>query len=361
MHYLVSILVASSILAVYSVILIIIDQYVSNYAAECKLTINKEKELTVAGGDTLLNGLMANKIFLPSACGGRGTCGFCKCKVTEGAGDIQPTEAPLLTKEEIKNNTRLACQVKVKNDIFIEVPKDMLAAQEFKAKVTKIEDITYDIKLLEFELPAGKEINFKPGQYVQFVVPGTEDFRAYSMASTPRENNKVQLMVRQVRLGLCSSYMHKHLETGDEITFTGPYGDFYLREESEREIICVAGGVGVPPIKSILTHIFTKGTDRKVTYFFGARAKKDLYYYDEPLALAKKHKNFTFVPALSAPDPQDKWTGEKGFIHLAVDKYVKDASNIEAYLCGPDLMIDAVIRVLKAKGLTDEYIYYDKF
>ena len=360
MHYLVSILVSTGILTFYAVILILIDQYIGNYG-ECKITLNGEKSLVVDGGSTLLSSLLESKIFLPSACGGKGTCGYCKCRVESGAGPVLPTEVTILTKEDIKDDKRLACQIKVKNDMEVEIPSDMLNAKEYATKVSKIEDLTYDIKLIEFQLLSNETVTFKPGQYMQFKIPGTDEFRAYSVASTPKENGLIQFMVRKVPDGLCSGYIHEQLEVDDEVTLTGPYGDFFLQEDSQKDVICIAGGVGVPPLKSIIQHLFDKGTNREVYYFFGARSVKDLYYYDIPKKLSETHKNFNYIPALSEPATEDNWTGETGFIHLALDKVIKEGVPSEAYLCGPEPMINAVTNVLKAKGVKDQDIYYDKF
>ncbi|MBU0580997.1 MAG: 2Fe-2S iron-sulfur cluster binding domain-containing protein, partial [Candidatus Margulisbacteria bacterium] len=198
MHYLISILVSCAILVIYALILIIIDQFIGQYG-DCKITINKDKEFIVTGGNNLLTSLTDKKVFLPSACGGKGTCGFCKCIIKSGGGEVLPTEKSLLTKEDLAQNKRLSCQVKVKNDLALEIPADLLEAQEYPVKVTNIENLTYDIKLIEFNLLEKQKINFKPGQYIQFKIPGTDEFRAYSIASTPKENNFIQLMVRLVK------------------------------------------------------------------------------------------------------------------------------------------------------------------
>lgn len=361
MHYLISILAISTILGIYAFILILIEATVGNYG-ECEVKINKEKTLTVKGGSTLLDALISNEIYIPSACGGKGTCGYCKCSVDSGAGPVLPTETGLLTPEDHADNKRLACQIKIKEDLGIRIPADMLNAKEYRTRVSKIEPLTYDIKLIEFELQDGEVVEFKPGNYMQFRIPGTDEFRAYSIANPPRENTKIQFMVRLVPDGLCSTYIHQNLELGDEVFLTGPYGEFFL-QDTDKEVICVAGGVGVPPLRSIILHLFHESvnTKRKVTYYFGARAMKDLYFYEECLALAEKFPNFTFVPALSSPDPNDCWEGEQGFIHFALDKRLQDGSNYEAYLCGPEPMINAITSVLLAKGVPPNEIYYDKF
>ncbi|MFH1593840.1 MAG: 2Fe-2S iron-sulfur cluster binding domain-containing protein [Candidatus Omnitrophota bacterium] len=360
MSYTTPIIVMASISAVLAALLAFADKYIANYG-ECKVLINKDKELIVDGGNTLLSYLMDNKIFIPSACGGKGTCGYCKLKVLEGGGPVLPTETPYLSKQDILHFVRLACQVKVKNDIELSIPADLLAAQQYKAVIEKIEDLTHDIKLFIFKLLLPKGIVFKPGQYVQFCIPDTTEFRAYSVASKPSATDRVELMIRLVPGGLCSTFMHESLEEGDEIYLTGPYGDFFLKEESEKDIICVGGGCGMAPIISILNHLFEKGSKRNIIYFFGARRKKDLFQTEELERLEKEYSNFKFVPALSEPVPEDNWQGEVGLITEVMQKHLKYSKNQEAYLCGPPPMIDAAIGILTSEGVNVSAIYYDKF
>lgn len=360
MAYIWPIIIMIAIAGALGIILALVDYFLGTYGP-CDITLNKDKIINVIGGNTLLTYLIDNKIFIPSACGGKATCGFCKVKVTEGGGLVLPTETPFLSRKELKDAVRLSCQVKVKSDMDIFIPEDLLFAKEFKTLVEEIEDLTHDIKRFKFKLLEPNIIEFKPGQYIQFQIPKTAEFRAYSIGSKPSHNDFVELLVRLIPDGLCTTYMFNVLKQGDEATLTGPYGDFYLREESTKDIICVAGGSGVAPIRSIVYHLFEKGTDRKVTYFFGARQKRDCFYMEEFQQLEKEHPNFKFVPALSMPVPEDKWTGETGFIHLSIEKHIKDFSNVEAYLCGPPPMIDAVINLLTSKGVKESDIHFDKF
>ncbi len=359
MEYTNPLIVLIGIAGVLGIILALADHYFATYG-DCKVKINDDKEITVAGGNTLLAGLLDNKIFLPSACGGKATCGFCKCQVKD-AGPILPTELPFLSKLEKRNNTRMACQIKIKSDTNISVSEELLSVKEYMTVVSRISDLTHDIKEVEMKFLNAETISFKPGQYVQFQVPNTSEYRAYSVASEPSKNDRVEVITRLVPEGVCTTYIHNILNEGDEAVVTGPYGDFYLREDSRKEIVCIAGGSGLAPIKSIVYHLFEKGTDRKITFFFGAREAKDLYYREEFENLAKEHDNFRFVPALSNPSPDDNWTGETGFVHLCMDKYLDKESEKEAYLCGPPVMIDASIGLLQEFGISDRDIYFDKF
>lgn len=354
------ILVMNAILAVIAVLLVVAEKFLVTYG-ECKVVINKEKILNVLGGDTLLNYFAQYKIFIPSACGGKATCGYCKIEVLSGAGHVLPTEEVFLTRKEKLRGVRLACQVKVKNDLEVLISSDLLEAQEFKATVTRIEDFTSDIKYVALRLDDPASIKFKPGQYAQFKVPETDEFRAYSIASAPSQDNAIELIVRLVPGGMCSTYIHEVLDINDQITLTGPFGDFYLREDSGRNIVCIGGGCGMAPIRSILMHLKERNMPRKVMYFFGARSKKDLFFTEELRALERDFTNFKYIPALSEPKPQDNWDGETGLITQVVERYITDGSNSEAYLCGPPPMIDASITILTKKGIEEIYIYYDKF
>ena len=350
----------NAILVVIAALLLVAEKFLVTYG-ECKITLNKEKILTVLGGDNLLNYFAQAKIFIPSACGGKATCGYCRIEVLSGGGHILPTEEVFISRKERLKGLRLACQVKVKNDIEVLISPDLLEAQEFKVTVAKITDVTSDIKYILFRVNEPAVIKFKPGQYVQFKVPGTDEFRAYSIASPPSQNNLIELIVRLVPSGLCSTYIHEALDIGDKITLTGPFGDFYLREDSPRSIICIGGGCGMAPIRSILLHLKEKNMPRKVMYFFGARSKKDLFFTEELFKLQEEFPNFRYIPALSEPKPQDKWEGEAGLITQAVEKIMPENGHTEAYLCGPPPMIDASIKVLTQKGVNEIYIYYDKF
>jgi Na+-transporting NADH:ubiquinone oxidoreductase subunit F len=345
-------------------LLTLAERFLLNYGM-CKITINNDRELEVKGGNHLLGSLLQNGIFIPSACGGRGSCGLCKVKVISGGGPLLSTETPYLTKEEQEDNIRLSCQVKVREDVAIEIPEELFSIREYTTTVEKIVDLTYDTKALYLRLKDGEELSFKAGQYVQIKVPQygkvTEEvYRAYSIASSPLQKEMIKLIVRRVPHGICTTYIFDYLKEGDKLDLNGPHGDFFLRE-SDREMICIAGGSGLAPINSILYEIRDKNIRRKATFFFGCVEKRDLYYTEEMKAFEKQIPDFRFVPALSAPREADNWPGEVGLITEVVDRYITDGSGMEAYLCGSPGMIDACIQVLLQKGIPEDRIYYDKF
>ncbi|MCM8804567.1 MAG: FAD-binding oxidoreductase, partial [Candidatus Omnitrophica bacterium] len=240
----VPLLIFNGVLLVVTSLLLLAEKFLMP-AGECEVVINKDKILKVKPGKSVLNYLVGNKIFIPSACGGKSTCGYCKIKVLSGGGTILPTEEVFINRKEKLSGIRLACQVKVRQNIEIYIPEHLLGAQEFKAKVIKKEDLTHDIKLISLKLEDPPNIKFKPGQYIQFKVPDTDEFRAYSIATPPQQENIIELIVRLVPNGLCSTYIHEVLEVNDEVIFTGPFGDFYLKEDSSRNIIAIAGGCGM--------------------------------------------------------------------------------------------------------------------
>lgn len=352
--------VINGLLLVIAILLLIAERFLVTYG-ECSININGERTIKIPGGESLLTYLNANKLFIPSACGGKATCGFCKLKVLSGGGTILPTEEVYVTKSEKEEGMRLACQVKVKGDVGIYIPEHLLSAEEFESRVESITNVTYDIRLLKLKILDGKKIKFKAGQYLQFKIPGTDEFRAYSIASSPFIDDSVELVIRQVPGGLCSTYVHKALEKGDKVIFTGSFGDFYLQEESKKDIIGIAGGCGMAPIRSILYYLMKTGVDRRFYYFFGARTTKDLFFTEELRDIEKKFPNFKYIPALSEPKPQDKWEGEVGFITQTAEKYIDGKREMEAYLCGPPPMIDAAMKVLTKKGIKEEDVYFDKF
>ncbi len=360
----ISVLVVSGIATFLAVLMVIADATIGNYGS-MELTINKDRKLTVEGGGTLLNTLKEAGIFIPSACGGRGSCGLCKCKVTEGGGDHLPTELTFISKDEQKLGIRLSCQLKVKRNMSLEIPEELFNVKEYKAKVSSIKDLTHDIKEVRLELLEPREINFIAGQFVQIQVPEYElssesVYRAYSVSSSPSMKNAVELEIRYVPNGICTTYVHKHLKVGEILTITGPYGEFYLRD-TDAEIICVAGGSGMAPIKSILHHMAEKGINRKAAYIFGAQGKRDLFLLDEMKEFETKLPDFRFIPALSNLAPGEEWTGETGKVTEVLARVLTDGSNTEAYLCGSPGMIDATVAILKSKGVKEDKIYYDKF
>ncbi|MBW8016297.1 MAG: 2Fe-2S iron-sulfur cluster binding domain-containing protein [Planctomycetes bacterium] len=362
MVYLWAILAFGGLVVLLSLVLIIAEKVLINYGI-CKLDINVgEKPLEVDGGQTLLQSLFANQIFIPSACGGKGSCGHCKIVVTEGGGPLLPTETPYLTRKEQKSNVRLACQVKVREDIYVRIPSDLLSVKMFTSTVSISETMTYDIKLIRLKIDGDEKISQRPGQYIQIQAPSPDGpvFRAYSISSPTYEDDSVEMMVRLVPGGIGSTFLHE-LNVGDEVIFTGPYGEFYLNDDPETEIICVGGGCGLAPMKNIIFSIYDKWPDRSCWLFFGCRGTGDIFYLKEFKELAKKHPNLHVVYALSEPEEGADWSGETGFVHLPVDKMLEPDLERQAFLCGPPLMIEAVTRVLEDKGIASDDIFYDKF
>ncbi len=376
---------------------------------EVKITINEEKELTVHPGSSLLTTLANNNIFLPSACGGQGTCGQCRVQIVEGGGSILPTETGFFTRKEQQQHWRLACQVKVKEDLKIQVPEAVLGIRKMECEVMSNHNVATFIKEFKLKLPEGEHLNFKAGGYVQIDVPkitvdfkdmdveeeyrdewdkyhmwdlkmiNTEEtFRAYSMANHPAEGDIVMLNVRiatppwdrargafmKVNPGICSSYIFSR-KPGDKVMVSGPYGEFFIKD-TDREMMYIGGGAGMAPMRSHIFHLFyTMKTKRKVTFWYGARSKREIFYEQHFRDIEKNNSNFKFTIALSEPLPEDNWTGDVGFIHQVVyDNYLskhEEPEEIEYYLCGPPMMIDAVLKMLYDLGVPDEMIAYDDF
>ena len=389
------------------VLVVILNYATSKLVAtgDVKILINgdEDKSVTTPAGATLLQTLAAEKIFLPSACGGGGTCGMCTCQIDDGGGEILPTEKPHLTRAEIKDNVRLACQVKVKSDMDIRIPDEIFNIQKWECEVVSNENVATFIKEFVVKLPEGENLDFRAGGYIQIDIPphkldysefSIEDeyrgdwdkfnmwryhsemdetiFRAYSMANHPAEGNIVMLNVRiaspppgmDVPPGLASSYIF-NLKPGDKVMVSGPYGEFFAKE-TEREMMYVGGGAGMAPMRS---HIFdllkTQRTKRKISFWYGARSKREMFYDEEFKALAEEFPNFSYHVALSDPLKEDKWEGPVGFIHQVVqDKYLfnhEAPEDIEYYMCGPPMMVDAVDSMLYNMGVEKEMIDYDSF
>ena len=360
MTFLTPIIVLSSVCLVLGILLVLADKFLADYG-ECRLVINGEKEFTVRGGSTILSYLSANRIFIPSACGGKATCGLCKGRVVTDIGPLLPTERPFMDKQEIADNTRLLCQVKVKKDTGILIPEEYFLVREFLSEVESIELLTHDTRLFRFKLIEPAEIEFKPGQFVQFRIPKAGEERAYSIASSPNKPGIVELIVRLVPGGLCTTYMFDKLKAGDSIYITGPYGEFYLREEAEDPIVCVAGGSGSAPVRSIITYLREKKSARKIISFYGGRTPGDIYFTDYYEEVVKDLNDFTHIPAISEPEDGDGWKGEKGLITEPMERHLGDLSNYEAYMCGPPAMLHFCTLLLKKHGIDENRIYFDEF
>lgn len=363
MTYLWAVLIVAGLLAALAVLLTVAERCLVDYGV-CAIEINAgERTLEVEGGQTLLSALYGEEIYIPSACGGKGTCGHCKVRVTAGGGDVLPTELPFLSRAERRAKVRLACQLKVRNDLALRIPEEILNVRLFTATVRSTRPLTQDIKEILLELDDPPQIEADFGQYVQVQAPSGEGpvWRAYSISSPLQDKTVVELNVRLVPGGAGSTYLH-NLREGEAVVFTGPYGEFVLDRDPGVELICVGGGVGMAPIKNIIFSLYDRWPDRKCWLFFGCRTTKDIFYLEEFEALAAKHPNFRVVYALSDPlGPDERWEGETGFIHLAVDKYLQPGAKRQAFLCGPPPMIEAVTRVLLDKGLRESDIFYDRF
>ncbi len=397
------------------VVIILIAKAKLMPSGNVKITVNKEKELDVPMGGTLLNTLQSQNIFLSSACGGGGTCAQCRCRVVEGGGEILPTEKGHFSRKEQLSNWRLSCQVKVKEDMSIIIPDEVFGIKEWECEVISNNNVASFIKEFVVKLPEGEKLDFKPGSYSQIRVPkfnqikysdfiideqykaewdkfkmwdltvtNEEDtIRAYSMANYPAEGNIITLNVRvatppfdrnkgtwmNVNPGIVSSYIF-NLKPGDKVMMSGPYGDFHPILDSKREMLWVGGGAGMAPLRSQIMHLTKtlKITDRKMSYYYGARALVEAFYLEDFYELEREFPNFSFHLALDRPDPAADAAGVKytpGFVHQVIyDTYLKEheePEDIEYYMCGPGPMAAAVQRMLDDLGVPPEMIMFDDF
>jgi Na+-transporting NADH:ubiquinone oxidoreductase subunit F len=361
----ISIFVVSGIGALLALLLELADRFIADYG-DCHIVVNKEKDLVVKGGSPLLFSLQEEGIFIPSACGGKGTCAYCKVKVLEGGGPVLPTETPYLSASEVEDHVRLSCQVKVRNDLSIEIPEELFLIKEFKVKVKSIVDLNPYIKGIILEILSPDEgITYRPGQYIQLEIPKYKsssgpEFRAFSMASTPEKTKEVELYVGLVEKGIVSTYIHQYLKEGDELLMRGPFGDFYYRE-SDRDILMIATGTGLAPIMSILRYMRREKIQRNITLFFGTRLEGDLFCIEELKDLAKELPKFSFIPTLSRMPDDSLWKGERGRVTALIEQRIPDGANLDVYICGNPEMVDSCLEILKAKGIPEGQIYFDKF
>ncbi len=364
----IAIAIISGIGALLAATLVFAERVITNYG-DVTVDINKgDKKVTIKGGGSLLETLTAQKIFIPSACGGRGTCGYCKVKVLEGAGPLLPTEEPYMDTEERSEGVRLSCQVKLRSDVQIELPAELLAIKEYTCGCEEIIDYTYDIKQFRLRLASGQHIAYKPGQYVQVLAPqyeksAEEVYRAYSISSDPADHDMIELIIRRVPDGICTTYLFDYLKQGDEVRINGPYGQFYLRDTTA-PIIFIAGGSGIAPIKCILHDMKNTNNQRDAIFFFGVRTTKDLFLVDEMKRFETELANFKFVPVVSQPEPDATWSGATGRVTNVAQDYLKKQKNVpefECYLCGSPGMIESSIEIMTKFGLPQGKIYYDKF
>jgi len=359
-----AVLIISSVSAMLALLLVVADRFIANYG-RCTITINEDRRIDVQGGKNVLAALTEEKLFIPSACGGRGTCGYCKVKATEGAGPVLPTETPFLTPEEVDKNVRLSCQIKIRNDLKIEIPEELLSVREFEGVCAAITDLTYDTKLFRFELKDPPAIDFIPGQYIQLFCPrykgnSEEIYRAYSIASDPADKGAIDLVVRRVLGGICTTWLFEYLAVGHGVRFNGPYGEFRL-SGTDAPMIWVAGGSGMAPFVSLLHQMKNEGIKRRTNYYFGSNKVKDLFFVDRMRQFEQQMENFRFVPVVAAPDEGEEWQGERGLVTQALEREGIDLSEHEGYLCGSPGMIDASIKVMNQLGMPENSVYYDKF
>jgi Na+-transporting NADH:ubiquinone oxidoreductase subunit F len=389
-------------------------------SGDVKIIINGDEKnpIIASAGGTLLSTLSNQKLFLPSACGGGGTCAMCKCVVEEGGGEVLPTEVGHLSRTEQKEKVRLTCQVKVKQDMRIRIPDEIFGIKKWECEVVSNYNVATFIKEFVVKLPEGETLDFESGGYIQIDVPAitvhfkdmdirpnpeTGDspdkfkpdwdkfglwdlvmkndepiFRAYSMANHPAEGNIIMLNIRiatppwdraankwmDVNPGICSSYVFSR-KPGDKVTISGPYGEFHINP-TDREMIYIGGGAGMAPLRSHIFHLFhTEKTSRKVSYWYGGRSKRELFYTEHFRKIEGEFPNFKYNIALSEPMKEDNWDGYVGFIHQVLyDNYLKDhpePDEIEFYLCGPPMMNAAVLKMLDDMGIPNENIRFDDF
>ena len=374
-----------------------------------KISINDERELEVKPGNSLLQTLAEEQIFLPSACGGKGNCGMCKCQVLEGGGSILPTEKGFFSYKEQLDHWRLGCQVKVREDLKIHINPQIFGIKKYECTVVSNRNVATFIKEFVVKLPEGEHLDFLSGGYIQIDVPKCDvkysnievdeeyrkdwekfhmfdlvmrnpepQFRAYSMANHPAENNIIMLNVRiatppfdkknggfmKVNPGVCSSYIYS-LKPGDKVTISGPYGEFHIKD-TQKEIVFIGGGAGMAPMRSHILDLFlTKQTQRKASFWYGGRSLRELFYIDDFKKIEADNPNFKFNIALSSPLPEDNWNGYVGNIHeVLFENYLKnhpEPEEIEYYLCGPPMMTQAVLTMLDNLGVSKENILFDDF
>lgn len=403
--YLMSVAVFAGVVLFLVGILLLVESRLT-VKGDCRILINEneDKGIETAGGKTLLSALVENRIYLPSACGGKGTCGTCKCKVIGGGGDILPTELSLVNRIERKEQIRLACQVKVKQDMEIQIPDEIFNIKKYETTVVSNDNVATFIKELVLQLDPGDHLDFKAGAFIQIDIPEYEaDFRsfsvaekykaawkqfnlltlksrsdekinrAYSLANPPEESGLLKFTIRiatpppgvqAAPPGVGSSYVF-NLKPGDRVTVSGPYGDFFAKH-TQREMCFIGGGAGMAPLRSHVRHqLIGLNTKRRITFWYGARSRSEMFYDEEFKALQRDFPNFNYYVALSDPQPEDQWDGPTGYVHqVANDIYLgshEDPTEIEYYLCGPPPMVAAVEKMLYDLGVEPEMVAYDKF
>jgi len=352
----------SAMLGLLGLLLALAEKYLAAYGV-CAVDINAgERRLEIEGGDTLLEALYEADIFIPSACGGRGTCGSCKIVVNSGAGPLLPTERPYLERAEIRRGVRLACQVKIRGDIAVDIPEAYLRVERFRAVVDETRLLIHDTKLIRLRLVEPERIAFRAGQYIQVEVPtgSGPTHRAYSITDPEGETGTIELVVKLIPGGVGSTYLHG-LAVNQELTFVGPFGEFVMSEDPARELVCVAGGCGIAPLLSLTRTSLARMPERGVRLFFGCRSSKELMFTGLLREMADKNPSFSAVYSLEERDAGAPEGCESGFIHQAVAEHLSGLGRRQAFVCGPEAMLEAVIETLAAKGLPKREIYFDRY
>lgn len=400
---------------VFSLLLVSLILYAKarlTFSGPVKILINGQESIEVEAGSSILTTLANKKIFLPSACGGGGTCAMCKCQVLTGGGEILPTEKIYFNRKQQQEKWRLGCQVKVKQDLEIKIPEEIFGIKKWECEVVSNDNVATYIKEFVVKLPVGEFLKFESGSYIQIDVPPCEVdfktdlykidehfksdyykfkiwdlkmknpepiFRAYSMANHPAEGNIIMLNIRlatppfdraaggfmNVNPGICSSYVFSR-KPGDKVSISGPFGEFRIKP-TRNEMVYIGGGAGMAPLRSHLFHLFhtEKESERKISFWYGGRSLREVFYTEQFRAIEKEFSNFQYNIALSEPLPEDNWTGYKGFIHQVLyDNYLKyhsEPEEIEYYLCGPPMMNTAVFKMLDDLGVPRENIAFDDF
>ncbi|MBD0375698.1 MAG: NADH:ubiquinone reductase (Na(+)-transporting) subunit F [Flavisolibacter sp.] len=411
----ITIITSVIVFLVFSILLISLILYAKaklTASGPVKILINGQNIVEAEGGSSLLTTLANQKIFLPSACGGGGTCAMCKCQVLNGGGEILPTEKIYFTRKQQQEQWRLGCQVKVKQDMEIKIPEEIFGIKKWECEVVSNDNVATYIKEFVVQLPKGEFLEFEPGSYIQLDVPICEIdfktdlykidehfkddydkfkiwdlkmvnpepiFRAYSMANHPAEGNIMMLNIRlatppwdkkagrfmNVNPGICSSYVFSR-KPGDRVTISGPFGEFHIKK-TDREMVYIGGGAGMAPLRSHLFHLFhtEKERNRKISYWYGGRSLREIFYTDDFRNIEKEFSNFQYNIALSEPLPEDNWNGYTGFIHQVLyDNYLKfhpEPEEIEYYLCGPPMMNAAVFKMLDELGVPPDNVAFDDF
>lgn len=319
-----------------------------------QIKINGEQTFSAAGGVSLLDALAEKEIFLPSACGGKGTCGHCKVQVESGGGAMLPTEEGLLSSHEKRDNVRIACQLRLREDMEINVPEHMLEVAEYITEVVEMEELSDLVRRVRLKFISPATFNFQTGQYIQILIPGYEEYRAYSIASPASRNDSLNLMIRYVPKGLSTTFVHKALQIGDKIRLTGPYGDQLTIDEGVEKVVLVAGGIGIAPFAGLVEDVVIRDDIKEAKLIYGVNLENEFIKYDRFQKLADKHDKFEYIQVVAF---DENWQGERGFVTDVLKKL--DLDGYKVYMCGPPPMVDASLKVLAGLNIKEENVFFE--